>query len=256
MVAKKQAKGKEKSEIAFLTSKVVQLEKTCIKEFDKYFDKYLLEQSLEIGSKTFNMDEDTYYYWVEKDGEINQLLEFAENIYGANEMRNGILLRLISLKRLVDAKIKEPHFYHEVQSDEKFEINKNEHNIFLKFIELNSNLNTESVIEALHKELKVQYIDVSLVQFKRHFISSDEAQEKIPWKGKETEIVELFFQLQRKKIISEKFSKNIYTLISYHFINNKGKDFNPRQMSVTLQKIKDTEIFEKLFSSLIESVKS
>lgn len=104
----------------------------------------------------------------------------------------------------------------------------------IPLIKLNYNDDQKvQIIQYLHNNLSTDFIDVSYPQFERHFSVKRSKVKKIVWKRKEAEIVHLFYTMKIKNIIRVEHQNK---LIEHHFLNNRGKPFNFRQLSTTLSK--------------------
>lgn len=89
------------------------------------------------------------------------------------------------------------------------------------------------IIRLLFDNLVPELLEVSYLQFERHFITKRSKISKMVWKGKEVEIAHLFLSLRNKNIIIIEHQNK---LIEHHFYNNQGESFKHKQISASLSR--------------------
>lgn len=115
-------------------------------------------------------------------------------------------------------------------------------------IQLNYGEYNSSVIEILYKYLYPGKIKIKYEDFKSHF-DINYGLERIKWQGTEPELVILFSSI---KVLN----KNLFQILSEHFINSEGKEYKPKQLSVTKSKATYKYNGKDYIDLILSSIKS
>lgn len=222
------------------------------KKFNWHFNEYLREVVRDDNADELMLNADEYYYWTERELDIKNILNDLDNYESENESDQTILNhKLFDLYKYVNEKIIN-HPYHKVDLKVTKDIEKmKENNKYFEIIEIPfDEAKKDEIIKFLFDNLN-KFIHCEYETFERHFKDNGEKFIQLTWKGTELEIVQLFRDLKRERII---FVKHKNVLISTHFINDKGQQFKPKQLGVVTSKLTNCKESE-LISNLIEKLK-
>ena len=200
------------------------LEDRVINNFDKYFSQLVLLDFYEGGFED-RLEDSLFYeeYFSDYESTIIDLLFHIKEESNVESL--DLKLRLIKMKRIIDT------YLSKVINNESDVDNPNikrKHNRNSNFL-LNQNLDTEKLIEFVHKQLFTnKLIDISLNNFKSHF--KNEWDSKIQWLGTELQLTNFITLLIENEYLDSETKRFKNKLIALHFTNKKGNSFNEKQL--------------------------
>jgi len=103
-------------------------------------------------------------------------------------------------------------------------------------------------------EAKINQNDITMGKDKQ---VTEISKSKIRWEGTETQLVYLFDELIKSGFLGQETNSEKYKLISEHFLNKSGKEFKPKQLSVTFQNLTGKKpIKSEIIDEIINKTKS
>ena len=231
-------------DIEWVKSKLEQLKEKVVSKRDYHFREFILEDIFDAGEVDYIVgDNEWYLYWMSRANDIKGLLDYMISKYNSKLKGHDKLLNdCMEIKLIIDKNLKENPYYieEEVLADMGVEV---EGEPLHNYLNIPNEEKKEVLVTSLLNALSNKgYIKNNQPDFIKHFNPYSGNLSKIQWYGTEVQITALFLYLVKKGVIDRSYEYRIPSTIPNHFINKKGKDFNDRQLRVSLSRVRSGDV--------------
>jgi len=231
----------------YIKDQIAMFKDFIIENPDNHFQEYLVMDMLEAGEVYLIDDYSWYIHWLDVLRDFSMFMDnLIQDHYNGHKEYRDYIKECVQLKQILDKKlIENPHFnLEEVEAEMRGEFYDDKEEEKQDYITIRGDKEkSEKIGELLYNLLSNKgFIDISFETFSKHFTVYSGNIEKIKWCGTEVQITALFLNLVYKGIIDRSYEYRIPSTIPKHFINKWGKEYNDRQLRVSLSRVRSGDV--------------